>query len=179
MVIRLAIISIALAIATMEIAFSVVEGYQNSIQEKVVGFASHLKIGNYLSTTDTELLSLPKDEASINSLDTLGYVKDFYPFVENVGFFKSRETGIEDIWLKGIDSLYNWEFLNSILIEGELPNFEVAGQSREILISKKQARLIKVSTGDQIRLYFWDNRTSVKQRPVVISGIFEDRYGRV
>ena len=53
--VRLSIISIALAVTTMEVALSVVQGFQTEIQNKVVGFGSHVQIGNYYREEDSEV----------------------------------------------------------------------------------------------------------------------------
>lgn len=171
LVIRLAVISIALAVATMEIAVSVVQGYETAIQEKVIGFGSHLQIGNYLRTSDTELVPLPRDEPGIAAIDSLPYVNKVVPYVTYVGFFVDQ--GIEDIWLKGVDSLYDWRFFETVMKAGQIPAFDGPRESLELLISQRLSRQLSLEVGQKVRLYFWDQGESVRFRPVTIAGIYE------
>jgi len=172
LVIRLSIISIALAVATIEIALSFVQGFETEIQKKVIGFGSHVQIGNYYREIDTELIPLPKNEASLQELVNLPYVTSVSPYVEKWAVFKS-DSGWDGIWLKGVDSTYNWAFFASVLKEGRLPDYSVADEtgSLEILISRKQARLLDLELGDRPLLLFLPE--PVRRRRVTVAGIYE------
>ncbi len=173
LVVWLAMISIALAVATMEIAVSVKSGFESQIQDKVVGFGSHLQIGNYLSLLDSEVNPLPKSEPSIRSLDTLDFVKSVAPYVLHFGMFKSDV--MEDIWLKGVDSAYDWSFMEACLDTGRLPEVGKRKHSLELLISRIQAKRLGLTVGDKARLYFFgkDERSALKIRPMRVVGIYD------
>lgn len=171
LVVRLAIISIALAVATIEISLSFVQGFETEIQNKVIGFGSHIQIGNYYRELDTEATPLPKNEPSIKAISTLPYVKSIAPYVERMGVCQS-EDGWEGIVLKGVDSEYPWDFFEATLIDGKIPNFEdQAEESKQILISKKQSQLLELNVGDKARLIFWPQ--PFRRRQVEIVGIYE------
>lgn len=166
-------VSIALAVATMEIAVSVKRGFESQIQNKVVGFGSHLQIGNYLSLLDTEVNPLPKSESSIRSLDTLDYVKSVAPYVIHIGMYKSDV--MEDIWLKGVDSAYDWSFINTCLDTGRLPIVGLDKPSQEVLISRIQSKRLSLNVGDKFRMYFFGKSESspLKIRPMKVVGIYD------
>ncbi|MCI5054850.1 MAG: hypothetical protein MRY83_02010, partial [Flavobacteriales bacterium] len=65
-IIRLAVISITLGLATMILSVSIVTGFQNEIKSKVLGFASHVQI-----TSLNLNLGLENNPISIE--------QDFYP----------------------------------------------------------------------------------------------------
>lgn len=173
LVVWLAMISIALAVATMEIAVSVKEGFETQIQDKVIGFGSHLQIGNYLSLLDSEVNPLPKSEPAIRSLDTLPFVQSVAPYVIHFGMFKSDV--MEDIWLKGVDSAYNWSFMEACLDSGRIPEVGLSKPSLEVLISRIQAKRLGLTVGDKIRIYFFgkDERSPLKIRPMKVVGIYD------
>ncbi|MEM6629329.1 MAG: FtsX-like permease family protein [Bacteroidota bacterium] len=173
LVVWLAMVSIALAVATMEIAVSVKRGFESQIQNKVVGFGSHLQIGNYLSLLDTEVNPLPKSESSIRSLDTLDYVKSVAPYVIHIGMYKSDV--MEDIWLKGVDSAYDWSFINTCLDTGRLPIVGLDKPSQEVLISRIQSKRLSLNVGDKFRMYFFGKSESspLKIRPMKVVGIYD------
>ncbi|MEM6345373.1 MAG: FtsX-like permease family protein [Bacteroidota bacterium] len=170
LVIRLAIISIALAIATIEIALSVVEGFETEIQNKVIGFGSHIQVGNYYRSADTEVNPIKRDDPSIQNIKALDYVVSIAPYVERPGLFKS-DIGWDGVILKGIDQEYNWTFFQSALEEGNIPDYGQEKTSNEILISRKQANNLDLAVGDKARLVFFTS--TIRRRPVIVAGIYE------
>ncbi len=172
LVIWLATISIALAVATMEIAISVKNGFEREIQNKVAGFGAHLQIGNYLSMMDTEVKPLPRSLPEIITLDTLPYVLSVSPYVLDIGLYKSDI--MEDIWLKGVDSSYQWDFMEQSLTAGRIPVVDSQQPSLEILISVKQSQRFELTIGDKLRLYFVKDLNDVPRiRPMTVVGIYE------
>ncbi|MEM7656221.1 MAG: ABC transporter permease, partial [Bacteroidota bacterium] len=81
LVVRLSVISIALAVATMEIAISFVRGFENEIENKVVGFGSHIVIGNYYRELDTEAIPLNAQDTSLVNILQLEEVTSVHPYV--------------------------------------------------------------------------------------------------
>jgi lipoprotein-releasing system permease protein len=172
--VRLAIISIALAVATMEIALSFVQGFETEIQKKVVGFGSHIHVGTYFRQLDTEVKPLPKDEPAIEQLRQLGDVVSVNPYVELPAALKSK-SGWDGIRLKGVEGNYDWAFFREALKEGHIPNFDrdIPTGVLEVLISRKQARRLSLAVGDKAVLLFLSNLERFKRRPITVAGIYE------
>jgi len=172
--VRLAIISIALAVATMEIALSFVQGFETEIQKKVVGFGSHIHVGTYFRQLDTEVSPLPKDEPAIEQIRQLGEVVSVNAYVELPAALKSKD-GWDGIRLKGVEGDYDWSFFREVLKEGHIPDFDrdIPTGVLEVLISRKQARRLSLALGDKAVLLFLSNLESFKRRPVTIVGIYE------
>ncbi|MDX2246780.1 MAG: FtsX-like permease family protein [Bacteroidia bacterium] len=170
LVVRLSILSIALAVATMEVALSVVQGFQTEIQNKVVGFGSHIQIGNYYHEEDTEILPLPKNEPAIDSVRALPEVVSVSPYVFRTSLFNS-ERGWDGVLLKGVDKNYDWGFFSSVLKEGSIPDYSGPEESLQILVSRKQARNLDLRIGDKARLMFLP--APPRRRQVEIAGIYE------
>jgi len=172
-VVKLAVISIAIAVATMEISLSLVRGFEIEIQNKVVGFGSHIQVGNYLGDFDNEVTPLPKNEEFVKQVDSLEEVASISPYVNRWGMLRSK-AGLEGVMIKGVDSSYDWSFFHSMLIEGEIPN--IFGKKPEkgvydALISKKQAQLLDLEVGDKVRFFAFNDPP--KMRPLRVSGIYE------
>lgn len=154
----------------MEIALSVVQGFQTEIQNKVVGFGSHIQIGNYYQSEDTEAAPLPKFEPAIDSVRALPYVESVSPFVLRTGLFKSN-AGWDGVLLKGVDKDYDWRFFSSVLKEGSLPDMTGDKESLQIVVSRKQAKTLDLNVGDKARLMFLP--PPPRRRQVEIAGIYE------
>ena len=169
LVVKLAIASVAVAIAVMEISLSVVQGFEWKIQDKVVGFGSHIKIGNYFSL-DEERLPIAQDSTFLMEAKHLKAVKYIGPFINHEALLDSK-TGREGVVLKGVDSLYDWSFFEGALIGGRVPDFSQDDQyTREILVSAAQARLLNFDIDDKATLYFLDE--PIKRRSARVVGIY-------
>jgi lipoprotein-releasing system permease protein len=172
--VRLAIISIALAVATMEIALSFVQGFETEIQKKVVGFGSHIHLGTYFRQLDTEIKPLPKDEESLAQIRQLPGVVSLSPYVEMAAALKSK-SGWDGVRLKGVDGAYDWHFFQQVLKDGYIPQYDrdIPTGVLEILISRKQSRRLSLNTGDKAVLLFIAAQENFKRRPVTVAGIYE------
>lgn len=170
LVVKLAIASVAVSIAVMEISLSVVQGFEWKIQDKVVGFGSHIKIGNYFSL-DEERLPIAADSTFLYDVNALKSVKFIGPYINHEALLDSK-TGREGVVLKGVDSLYDWSFFESALVKGKVPAFGRGDQyTREILVSAAQARLLNFDIGDKATLYFLDE--PIRRRSARVVGIYQ------
>ncbi|MEL6732214.1 MAG: hypothetical protein AAFP83_13885, partial [Bacteroidota bacterium] len=105
LVVGLAVLSIALALATMEISLSLVQGFETEIQKKVIGFGSHIQIGQIYRYNDTVVTPLFTTEPALDSIRALDYVSSVSGFVFKEGLLKSRD-GSEGVQLKGVSRSY-------------------------------------------------------------------------
>lgn len=178
LVVRLGILSIALGVAVMEVAVSIVFGFENAIHEKVIGFGSHIQVGNLLEELESEVTPLPMYANFLPDIKNLPEVRNVSPFVLKPCMLRSP-AGQEGIVLKGIDSTYNWDFFQNALVEGRVPDVTKGKRySKEILISKKLAALLDVNLEDKVFAYFFDmQRGKSNVRQFVVTGIYETGLG--
>lgn len=180
LIIRIAIVAIALSVAVMIVATSLIRGFKNEISNKIFGFWGHIHI------TDTSSATLTNDEAPVKvnqdfypSLDTIKQV-DYYEFQNIFGYeFEDwkvkRETKggvrhiqvyanrpgvikskneIEGIVVKGIGKDFDWQYLKDFLKEGKPLNLSDSTMSREIIISQYTAKRLNLKLGDTFTIYF-------------------------
>ncbi len=169
LVVKLAVISIAICIAVMEISLSVVQGFETKIQDKVVGFGSHVQIGNYFSM-DEEEIPIPIDTSFMEQVKSLKEVVSISPYVLKWSILSTPDYK-GGVVMKGVDSTFDWRFFESCLVKGRLPDFYQENASLEVMISKIQARLLALDTGQTARAYFFED--PLRMRRVQIVGIYE------
>lgn len=169
LVIRLAIMTIAVAVATMEIALSVVQGFEQEIQQKVIGFGGHVQIGEYMYGGQRDVKALPKNEPAIDSIRALPFVTHVSPIMLRDALLNTKE-GTEGVRLKGVDETYDWTFFKETLIVGEIPQFGTDTTEFDILLSKQLANLLRLGVGDRPLLFFFPDK---QRRRVTIAGIYE------
>lgn len=166
--VRLAIGSLAIAIAVMEVALSLVSGFERAVEAKVVGFVSHIHIGYYNETQDEAPPPLPRNAPIFGSAlrQAFPQVTGVAPYVGKLGLLRASNS-MEAVYAKGVDSAYNWPFYQQVLTEGHLP---VADS--EVLVSRFHADRLLIKAGDEASLLFFDGR-NLRRRGVVVAGIYE------
>ncbi len=171
LVVRLGIISIMLGVAVMEVTVSIVNGFQHAIHQKVIGFGSHIRIGNLLEELESEVTPLPRYNDFVEEIAAMEEVKNIAPYVMKPAMLKSQDPQ-EGVVLKGLDSLYDWSFFESSLVAGKIPDVNAgANYSPECLISQKIADLLDVVVGDKLIAFFFEDK--VKVRRFNVTGIYK------
>ncbi len=171
LVVRLSLASIALAVATMEISVSIVQGFETAIQEKVFGFFSHVQLGNYFREVDILETPLTEDPQLLSELTAIPNVEKITPYVILPGLSRSDSAQLV-VQMKGVNAEYNWQFFNDILRKGRLPEIGGEKESLEVLISRKHANKLVLDTGDYVRIFFLRDSVA-KQRRLTVVGIYE------
>lgn len=171
---RIAILSISLAMIVNIVTIAVVEGFQQEVSRKVIGFGSHISIqkqGEISLMESAPMMKNEKFEQVLRGIDGVTHVQSvaYKPaLLQSRGNVKQKE--ILGVVLKGVDKSYDWSFFKNYLKEGIIPSFKDPA-SNEVLISSRIASDLHYQLGDTINAYF------VKQKPIQrqfrITGIYE------
>lgn len=171
LVVRLGLISIALGVAVMEIALSIVFGFQDEIHQKVIGFGGHLTVGNLFQEYENERDPLPRYGDYIHEIEAMPEVVNIQPFATKPALIRSKSDQ-EGVFLKGVDSTFNWQFFSRYIKQGTLPDLSKGlKESNEILISERLSQLLDVHIGEKILAYFYEEKMRVRQ--LVVTGTYE------
>ena len=171
---RIAVLSISLAMIVNIVTIAVVEGFQQEVSRKVIGFGSHISIQKQGEISLMESAPMMKSEKLEQALQRIEGVTHFQSVAYKPALLQSRgdveQKEILGVVLKGVDKTYDWSFFKSYLKEGQIPAFKDPS-SNEVLISKRIANDLHYKLGDTINAYF------VKQKPIQrqfhIVGIYE------
>jgi lipoprotein-releasing system permease protein len=77
--------------------------------------------------------------------------------------------------LKGVDSDYDWTFLQKHLLEGEIPSFTDTASTNRVLISQTIANKLKLQLGDKLHTYYIED-DNVRARRLQVSGIYQTNF---
>lgn len=171
--VRIATIAIALGLAVMIIALSVVLGFKQQIRNKTIGFGGHIQISNYDSNNTFEMNPITVDTSFLIQLNTIEAVKHIESFATKPGIIKN-ETDFQGVVLKGIGSDFDWDFFKSNLVEGDILHVSQDSIHNNILISKYLAQLLQLKLGDSFFTYFIQNQ--VRARKFTITGIYSTNF---
>jgi lipoprotein-releasing system permease protein len=176
-IIRISILSIALAVVVNLITLAVVTGFQHEVRQKVSGFGSHALILQAGEGSIYESEPIRKNQAFLSELRKDKNIAQIHPVGYKPVLLQSNKTNakqqqeIQGAVIKGVDESFDWTFFKSNLIEGKLPRVTGKESSFELLISSRVARDLHLSIGDNLRAFF------VKNQPVKrifqVAGIYE------
>ncbi len=148
--VRIAILSVAVSIAIIIIALNIILGFKREVTSKVVGFASHYKV---VSLNNRDAIPMLRDTAIVSSIEALGFVESVAPFVEKGGVIKTSE-GVQGVMLKGVDGLYDLSFFEASIIKGEMVSFNDSVKSKKVLVSKSICSKLGLDVGDKFEMMF-------------------------
>jgi len=142
------VLGIALGVATLIIALSILKGFENTITNKVMDFDSHIQITSYSGIIPEYKNELDKIKSILNSkLNTMN------PYLSQLAIIgkKKRKEGVS---IKGIRLQDNWNGIKNDIIEGEF----IKGVNKNYLvIGKKLADELLVKLGDNVTLFALSN----------------------
>ncbi len=168
-----ALVGIVLAVVVMILSIAIVMGFKGEISGKIMHLDAHLRVSN-------AALGIDENYATVNGREVREAIvgdSAFAPLVESVSLIADKsailktDSDFMGIILRGVDSGYDWRYLQSRLIEGVLPDVSDTASSQQIAISKLVANRLKLKAGDKVLTYFIDN--SIKVRNLTVSGVFE------
>ncbi len=170
LIVRIAILGIMLGLAVMILAVAIVKGFKSEIREKVRGFSGDIQIVKLDLNSSYENTPFTIPPQSLNTITSRPGINYAQPFATKPGIINTNEE-VEGVVLKGVDSTYNWNFFNNILVAGKVIDFTDSVESkRQILISKYTANRLNLKVGDDFLMYFIE--TSLRKRKFEIVGIY-------
>jgi lipoprotein-releasing system permease protein len=166
----IAIITVALGMAVLIISFAVLDGFKKEIRNKMFSLGGHLQV-----TMADNKESYEENPFSINTdlyrhwreLPDIAHLQSYY---HKAGLLQTKDE-VMGVILKGIGKDYDKSKLESNLIEGSFFNQHDSLPSREIIVSKKIAGILKLKVRDSVLMYFVQNPP--RFRRLVVKGIYE------
>ncbi len=171
--VRIAVGSIAVGIAVMIAAVSILRGFQYEIRDKVSGFAAHIRVNTFsnLATPGNDVMTvapeLTRRIAGING------VKHVEATAYKTGILRVGDQ-FEGIILKGAGPDFYAGFMAGKLWKGSLPDFSDTVLHYDIVISRNLSDLLMADTGMLVRTYFLnEGEAQPRARRFRVAGIYD------
>jgi len=164
----ISIAGIALGVATLIIAISVLKGFEQTITNKVIDFDSHIKITSYRPVLPDYFKTSQWLESQLAA-----FHPDITPFASKLVIvsYKKKKEGLNLIGIEPVDKI---PFLVRNIIKGE---YKLSDNS--VLVGKKLADKLFIKVGDKITVFALrnDGIPSPENLPniekLLVTGIFE------
>lgn len=172
--IRIAMWGIAVGLAVMIIAVSVVVGFKNEVRGKVVGLGSDITVTDLDSQNSYETNPVSVNDSLMHVFRTTEGVKHVQRYSTKAGMIMTDDNFLGMV-LKGVAEEYDWDFLRKHLQEGEIPAFSDTASSNRTLISRTIANKLHIKLGDKLYTYYV-NGDQVRARRLEVAGIYQTNF---
>ena len=168
-----ALVGIVLAVVVMILSIAIVMGFKGEITGKIMHLDAHLRVNN-------AALGIDENYATVNGREVREALADdsgFSSMIESISLIADKSAILktdEDflgIIMRGVDEGYDWRYLESKMVEGNVPAVSDTASSNQIAISKTVADRLRLHAGDKVATYFIDDK--IKVRNLTVSGVFE------
>ena len=169
----MAIAAVSLSIAVMILAIATGKGLQEKISAKVTGFTSDIQINMLDLNQSLEVSPILADSSLTHELESIDGIKHIQTQITKNALIKTDKE-FEGIIVKGVNTNYDWSFINTHITEGTAPEYTHEKKSNDILISKNIAQKLNLKVDDKALFYFQGkNNSQPFVRKFKISGIYQ------
>ncbi|BDQ11019.1 ABC transporter permease [Sediminibacterium sp. TEGAF015] len=174
-IIRLSVGATAVGVAAMIITICFVNGFQQTVAQKVFNFWGHIRVQHFEPDKSLMAEELPisrnkEIEALLNNQKSILRHQAFATKSAVISYKKN----IEGILLKGVESTYDSTLIKPFITEGKWLKFSDSVYSREIIVSKQIAGLLNIHINDTVTIYFVGNEsTQTTYRKLKVAGLYK------
>ncbi|WP_258103619.1 ABC transporter permease [Marinoscillum sp. MHG1-6] len=167
---RIAVVSMSVALVALLMAFAILGGFEKNIKNKIYSFGGHLIVSKYTLSTSFEESSISIADSVMKPIVEMPGLDYYTSYIYKAGLLKANEE-VQGVIVKGVDSNFDTVSFAENMVEGSFPKFPETGYGLEIALSKKIANYLKLSVGDDLIIFFFQNPP--RMRKLKVSGIYE------
>ena len=172
--IQIATWGIAVGLAVMIVAVSVVIGFKHEVRDKVVGLGSDITITHFDAQKSYETVPVAAGDSLLDVLRKTEGVKHIQRYSTKPGMIMTDDNFLGMV-LKGVALEYDWSFLKKHLQEGEIPAFSDTASTNRILISRTIANKLNLQLHDKLFTYYIEGE-NVRARRLEVAGIYQTNF---
>jgi lipoprotein-releasing system permease protein len=168
---KIAIVSIGIGLGATIIAFLIMNGFQETVKNKIYGFNGHIILSKI--DTNNSIEESPLDLTDIEICKNPAkspYVDHIQEYIYKTGLIKTEDE-VLGIVIKGVGKNFDQHAFQAYLIEGRFLNLPDSGYANEIVLSSRIANKLRVKVGGDIVVHFFQNPPRLRKLKVV--GIYE------
>jgi lipoprotein-releasing system permease protein len=176
LIVRIATLAVAISVTVMLLSIAISRGYKEQVSQKLSNFQSHILINNLDQNQSYQSLPIEGNTDVEQFINSKNGFKHFQKYAIKAGIIKT-ENDFQGIVLKGVDSQFDFTYLQKSLIDGKIPKLDSVKLSNQILLSSSLAQKLGFKVGDGIFVYFIQDPPRVRKFNIV--GIFDTNLGEI
>lgn len=166
---NIAVATIALGLGAAIVSFLIMQGFQQTIKNKIYSFSAHLLITKFTMNNSTE------EQPFFYNIDLFNHPEKF-PMVTHVqeyshkpGLIKTPDEAMGVIF-KGVGMSFDTLRFSENMVEGHFIHYPDSGYSNEVVVSRMIADKLELGVGDRIVVHFFQNPP--RFRRLEVKGIY-------
>ncbi len=167
---KIAVASITVGLSAAIVSFLIMKGFQETVQNKIYGFSSHLIVSKFTMNNSMEEQPFSYNINIYNQPQELGVIEHIQEFSHKAGLIKTEDE-VLGVVFKGVGKSFDLNRFRDNMIEGEFIHFPDSGYAREVVLSEIIAKKLKTKVGDDIIIHFFQNPP--RFRKLKVTGIYE------
>ena len=159
----------------MIITLAFVNGFQQTVSQKVFSFWGHIRVQQYEPNKALVAEEAPLDKNALveKQLRSIPGIKTVQSFATKSAVLQ-QGSNIEGILFKGVEKGYDFSHLQKFLQKGRWINFDDTLYSREIMLSQPMAEQMQIKVHDTIKIHFIDAAGGRSNfRRLTVAGIYK------
>lgn len=172
----IAVVGIALSMAIMILAITVVMGFKSQIREKVLGVGASITVSAHESYDEygrySSLMMSQNERAGIE--DALGGCYPVSLALSQSGVLKTKSDFL-GLQFDAFDSHHDWATIKSAVVEGLMPDLNDAEERNSLVLSKSSAEKLGITVGEKIDAYFFADE-NLKVRRLELKAIYDTHF---
>lgn len=170
MIHRISVASVAIGLSASIVAFLIMNGFRQTVENKIYSFSAHLLVNSITSNNSMEEVPFDFNINLYQHPDSFPEVDHVQEYSHKGGLIKHNQD-ILGVMLKGVGKSFDQNRFASNMVDGKFIHFKDSGYSSDIVISRSIANKLDAKTGDQITIHFFQNPP--RARKLKIAGIYE------
>lgn len=171
---KIALASISMGLAVMLISVMILGGFTSTIKNKIFSFSGHFQVVKFTLNNSLEETPFMGQNDLFKDPQKFGFISHVQEFGHKASLLKSDDE-IEGVLLKGVGPSFDTVRFAPNITKGSFISFSDTAYSRDVLISEKMARIMRVALHDQVLLNFMDFSTkppSLRTRRLTVVGLY-------
>lgn len=170
LIMRIAIGSVAIGMATVILSFVIFAGFKHTIQEKIFSFSGHIQLAKYTEGDSYEAPPVSLSASIYQNTSELKELDHIQRYSYKAGLLKTEED-VMGLVFKGIGTDFDTQRFDKNMLEGQGLQLSNTGKySTDILISKRVANKMQLKLNDEVAMYFVQDPP--KFRKLTVTGIY-------
>lgn len=167
----IAIVGVALGVASLIIALTILGGFEKELKEKVIGFTTHIQVTTY---TNQPIRYYQNVEAKL--VKEIPQIRSVSAFIAKEGMVNFGES-TEGVIIKGIEKVPEGSGLRQYLVEGEINFDKISEGLYGCVAGKKLLTTLGAELNDTVLIFGLQGHLQTSLAPnvmaFVIRGIYE------